>query len=396
MTNICIDCRYIGPRPSGIAEVSQALVDFLPALAPDLYFTLLRHPAQASRLSAAANVTEIVVPHPANGPATMWWLPRIVNLAKVDLFHAPFNILPAGLKMATVTTIHDIMWLTHPRWCNDKPFGMVERAFYTHGIKRALRQSDAIATVSAASRKEIVALAPTKLSPRTFVTRSGVSPQFKPSHAPQAVLKSLGIAPGNRFILTVGQYAPYKNQEGAIRAFAQAFPTGCVPEPNQAPTSTSATPCVEGREMHLILVQRQGDGARHLLALAAQLGLTGYVHILAEVGRSELIHLYSAATALLHPSLCEGFGNPLAEAMACGCPVITSNLSAMPEVTGGAALLIDPSDPQSGGGALKKLACDPNLAAHLRAKGLQRAASLSWNQFAADNLAVYRHVLATK
>lgn len=374
MSTVCIDCRYIGPRPSGIAEVVQGLVDFVPALAPDLDFLLLRSRSQGARLSDASNVRELIVPQAANGPATMWWLSRVVDLSGIDLFHATFNIMPAGLRMPCVTTVHDIMWLTHPAWCNPRPFGRIERLFYARGIERALRNAAAIATVSQASRDEIVALAP-ETAPRAFVTRSGVSADFRPVGTGAASLAVLGVPPGKRFVLTVGQYAPYKNHDGAVRAFALAF---------------------GGRDdIDLVLVQRMGKGAQRLLRLAADLGIAGRVRLLGPVGRSAMVQLYSAATALLHPSFCEGFGNPLAEAMACGCPVVTSNASAMPEVTNGAALLADPCDPTAIAAALLRVAGDPEQTEAMRRAGLSRASELTWPAFAAANLAIYREVLAS-
>ena len=106
------------------------------------------------------------------------------------------------------------------------------------------------------------------------------------------------------------------------------------------------------------------------------------------------MQLYCGAEALLHPSFIEGFGNPVAEAMACGCPVVTSDCSAMPEVAGGAALLADPRDPGAIAAALKRAVEDPALAADLRARGLRRAAELDWRAFAAANCALYRRVLS--
>jgi hypothetical protein len=110
---IALDCRYIGPRPSGIGEFVAALVQHLPPLAPDCEFTFLRHTRAAGPLSAAANVREIEVGAAANGPVTLLHLPLAVDLAGIDLFHAPANILPGGLAMPTITTIHDVMWLTN-------------------------------------------------------------------------------------------------------------------------------------------------------------------------------------------------------------------------------------------------------------------------------------------
>jgi glycosyltransferase involved in cell wall biosynthesis len=371
---VCIDCRYIGPRPSGIAEVVRGLVDHLPALAPDLRFLLLRHPAHEGRLSDAENVTEQVVKQAANGPATMWWLPRVVDLSGVDLFHATANIMPAGLPMPCVVTVHDIMWLTRPRWCGTGFKGRIDRQFYGHGIMRALRSAEAIATVSGATAAEIAAFHPPGAE-RTTVTLSGVSRRFRPVASDPAALQALGLVPGRAFVLTVGQYSPYKNHEGAIRGFAQAF--------------------ARRMDIDLVLVQRSGPRGDRLLDLARRLGMGGRVHVLPAVSDDALLALYCAATALLHPSFCEGFGNPVAEAMACGCPVVTSGVSAMAEVAGGAARLVDPSETASIAAGLRDVTDDPGRAIEMRAAGLLRAGDLQWGGYAEANLAIYRRVLGS-
>jgi alpha-1,3-rhamnosyl/mannosyltransferase len=373
MTVVCIDCRYVGNKPSGIGEVTWALLHHLPRLAPDLQFLLLRNAQRSQKLNDAANVTEVSVKNPANGPATLWWLPKVVNLKSVDLFHAPFNIMPAGLGMKTVTTMHDIMWLTHPHWCNPRLYGQIERRFYAHGIKRALNHSDAIATVSGATKAEIVKIRP-DLEDKISVTLSGVSEQFQKVEVDEDALVSVGLEPGQRFVLTTGQFAPYKNHEGALRAFAKAFG--------------------HRDDIQLVMVQRRNPGVEDLVALANQLGVEKQVHFTGTVSFETLLQLYSGALALLQPSLCEGFGNPVAEAMACGCPVVTSNISAMPEVAGGAALLVDPLDTDAIAEALGTLASNDALAKNLSKKGLVRAKKLSWEQFASDNLDIYRKLLA--
>ena len=349
----------------------RALVDHLPTLAPDWQFLLLRHASLGERLSSEANVAEVPVATETNSPAGMWYLPQIVDLDGIDLFHAPSNILPRGLKMPTVTTIHDVMWLTDPELCKQGAWGHIERRFYAHGLRRALARSDAVCTVSEATRHAVITLDPHREG-RTFTILPGVSEEFCPRGVGNAELAALGLS-DRRYILVVGQNAPYKNHLGAIRAFAAAF---------------SEDPGID-----LVLVQRRGPRSDALKREAQQLGIIDRVRFLLSVEEEDLPSLYCGATALLHPSFCEGFGMPLAEAMACGCPVITSNRAAMPEVTGGSALLVDPHDTQCIADALVRIDKEPGLAQELSRLGLRRAQELKWQDFAAGNLDVYSRVL---
>jgi alpha-1,3-rhamnosyl/mannosyltransferase len=372
MPLVCIDCRYIGPKPSGIAKVVQALVDHVPELAPDLDFLLLKNPKLSKQLSTAENVTEAVVNAAANSPTTMWRLPSVADLSLVDLFHATFNIMPARLHMPCVTTVHDIMWLTNPEWCNSRFSSLLERFFYQHGIRRALERSAAIATVSEASRHAIESYAP-HVAHRIHVTPLGVSRAYRQVAFQPEELARLGLSPGRSFVLCVGQYVPYKNHEGALRIFAEA--------------------AASLDHIDLVFVQRLNRYSDDLRRLAATLGLADRVHFLPLVHQGDLTLLLNAAEVLLHPSYCEGFGLPLVEAMACGCPVVTSNQSAMPEVVGDAGLLADPYDVRAMATALRSVIEDPSVASEMKEKGLQRAASFQWREFARDNLEIYRRVL---
>jgi len=373
MARICLDCRYVGARPSGIGEVSRALAQHVPALAPQHEFVILCPPHSPLLDLEHTNAQIRVVRAKANGPATMWAMARCTDLGGIDLFHAPFNILPAPLGMKTVVTVHDIMWLTDPQWCRAGLRGRVERAFYGHGIRRALRRADRIATVSEASARAIARHTPDGAQ-RIRVTLSGVSPRFRPREGARgALFNRLGLRPDRRLILTVGQYAPYKNHEGALEAFARAL----------------------GKDQFfdLVFVQRQGNGARRLRRLARQRGIEERVHTLPALDEDDLIALYSHAQLLLHPSLCEGFGNPIAEAMACGCPVITGNRGAMAEVAGSAGWLVDPENPDAIARAIRALCDDRALAERLSRQGRARARELTWEKFARANLAIYNELL---
>ena len=372
MPRILIDCRYLNGRPSGIGEMVLALATYLPRQAPDLQFTFLTNAAAPQPLRSDSNVTCLQVTAPANGPGTMWFMPGLVDLDDIDLFHAPANILPAGLTMPTVTTIHDLMWLEHPEWCSPGLLHPVRKAFFAGGIRRALRRSTAIAAISDATATAITRHFP-DAAMRTHVTLSGVSEDFAPVQRNAGVLAGCGLDPERRYILVVGQYAPYKNHDGAIRAFTAA--------------------CKTVDDIDLVLVQRQGPSSASLLKLARRLGMGDRIRFTGPVERAELIQLYSSAELLLHPSLCEGFGNPVIEAMACGCPVITSSISAMPEVAGGAALLADPHDTNDLARQIGEVLGDDGLAQDLRRRGHARAHEMRWEKFAKANLAIYRRIL---
>jgi glycosyltransferase involved in cell wall biosynthesis len=376
---ICIDARYLRERPSGIATIVQAIVDHVPGWAPELDFLLLKHPNAPGRLSAAPNVREVVVRQEANGPATLFFLPRLVDFDGVDLYHGPFNILPHGLEMRTVVTINDVMWLTHPQWAQSPGiWKYVETPFYQHGIKNALRHATRIIAISQATKREIEKLDP-RAADRTRVVLEGVSSGFRPTGdevgraaIEAARTKHLGD-PHRRYVLSVGQYVGYKNHDTVLRAFALAFG--------------------KDSDVHLAFVQRLGSGPEVLGPMARDLGVGGRVHFLHGVPFPELVHLFQGAMVLCHPSLVEGFGNCPSEAMMAGCPVVTSNRSSMPEVSGSAALLVDPEDPADVARALARVAGEPELAASMSARGMVRAAELTWEACARGTLDVYRETL---
>jgi glycosyltransferase involved in cell wall biosynthesis len=368
---VCIDARYVRERPSGIGGIVEQLVGRVPWLAPDLRFLLLRHPRCDGPLCSAPNVTEVPVPWEANGPVTLLWLPRAVDLRGVGLFHAPFNILPAGLTMPTVTTVHDLMWLS-PSWLSvaKSLWGRVERAFYENGIRRALSTSTRIVTVSDATREDVERIGGA-CAARTVTIRPSVHPDFlaQPVADDESGIRRVKSTE-RPYVLVVGQSAPYKNHGAVLRAFSRV-----------------------AQGLDLVVVHRLGHRG-DLERMAGRLAIADRVHFLNAVPRAELVRLYRGALALCHPSFCEGFGMPILEAMACGCPVITSPVASMPEVAGDAAIYVSPDDEVALASAIGRVMTDRGLARGMRRRGRERARSWpSWASFAERHVRLYRELL---
>lgn len=373
---IVVDARYVRERPSGIGAMVDELVRRLPVLLPEERFHFLRHPEAREPLSTAANATEETVRAEANGPGTLFTLPVTQRLRNAKLFFAPANILPFAVPCPSVVTVHDLMWLDTPELCRAPgPWGAVETAFYGAGLRNTLRSAAAIVCPSHAT-KDAIARRSSRAAGRTTVVPHGVDPAFHTLVAGRDDIARAVAAhvPGaRRYVLTVGQAAGYKNHAGVVRAFAEAFPRD------------------DGT--HLVLVQRLGGESGRLLALARVLGVADRVRVLPTLPFADLVALLRGALCLCHPSFVEGWGMPITEALAAGCPVLTSHTSCMPEVTGGAAELVDPASPPAIALGLRRLADEPERREALRILGRTRAAQLSWAQTAARTADVLRHVL---
>jgi len=374
---ITIDARYIGPQTSGIGRYTENLIRELLDLDVGLRLHLICDPAapqagfgespHVERLSFQTFGAE------ANSLRTRHVLGRSLK-AESDIFHSPFNILPAGLKCKKVFTLHDIMWLLDVNYCTNIWWRkMVTGTFYKTFIPRSVREADQIMTVSHASRQEIEDYFP-EVKGRVHVTYNAVDPYFKPLDPSFAMpLLKTHFDPHDPFVLVVGQGTPYKNHKGALAGFVQAFED--VPE------------------MKFVIVRRLSRTDDELSELKAHPAMQGRIIQLEHVSIEVLRALYSMAHIFLFPSIYEGFGLPALEAMACGTPVVTSNFGAMAEVAGGAAQLVDPRDTASIAKGLRQLWDDPELHQSFAKRAQARAAEFSWARCAEQALSVYNLML---
>jgi glycosyltransferase involved in cell wall biosynthesis len=292
---------------------------------------------------------------------------------QLDLFHATHYVLPPLPRGRAVVTIHDIIHLLYPQFLPNRVAHLYARIM----IRRALKVADRIITVSHNSKRDLVdhfGVAPARVE----VIYNGVSRGFRqdvPGEERRRVALKLNLP--SPYLLFLGSDRPHKNARNVIKAFAEARRRGPLPH---ALVLAGPMPRNEGRVEALISA----------LDLGAAIRRTGIVD------DADMPGLFAGADAFLYPTLYEGFGLPVIEAMASGTPVLTSSTSALQEIAGGYALLVDPMDAGAIATGIVTLATDPVKRAELAKMGLARAADFSWNKAAEATLSVYAAVLRTR
>jgi glycosyltransferase involved in cell wall biosynthesis len=364
---VVIDARYVREKPSGIGTYVQALVERLPAEAPGDWFQFWTHPLASRPLSRSPNTSEVVVRPGPNSPLPVWWPRRYGRFDEVDLFHSPHNMMPRGLPCATVVTVHDVMALERPELHLQGLERLVKSTYYRQAVWRALRESTRIIAPTRAAADRICALEPGAAA-RVHVIYEAAAPCFRPAQGEEPLRRSVLAltGAGAPYVLVVGANSATKRHADAVAAFAAGVP---VP-------------------WRLVLVQRRGS-QRGLANLAERLGIADRVVWIAGITRDDLITLMQAADVLVQPSLYEGFGLPVIEAMACGCPVVASDIPVFREITAGAAALAEPQHVEHLAEALRMVLTSPTRRREMAAAGLARAGQFSWDRCASETLEVY-------
>lgn len=296
------------------------------------------------------------------------FLPGRIDRDAIDVFHGPANFLPRRVAAPAAVTIHDMSYWVHPWRCPP-----VRRAYWKRMTAHTARRAQAIIAVSNAAKADIVRFL--KVSEAAIcVIAEAAHPRYRPLEGARHDAPPLarhGI--GGPYILHVGTLEPGKNLPRLLEAFA-AFRRRCP------------------REYRLALAGDRGWLFRDVFERIEALNLGGWVRLLGHVPDEEMPFLYNGAAFLAFPALNEGFGLPPLEAMACGLPVIASNVSAMPETLGEAPLYVDPLNAAEIAEAMLRLESDPALRARLRRAGLQRAALYSWSETGRQTLGIYRRL----
>ena len=293
------------------------------------------------------------------------------QLEQIDLFH---GLEPSGFPLfytrrKCVVTIHDVTPLILP-WA----FPPRHRWILATALSCVRRQADAVIVPSASAAADVVRHLNIDRD-RITVISMGCDPRFQAAVNPlrtATVRQRYGLP--ERYALFVGTLEPRKNLQTLLRGFAR-FRAECPQD-----------------DVKLVLAGGPGWGQEPFDGILDTLKMRDHVLFMGFVVDKDLPDLYRGAEVFVYPSLYEGFGLPVLEAMACGIPVITSDRSSLPEVAGNAALLIDPTQPEALAAALSSVVTDKALREELRWKGIARAKDFSWEAVARKTLAVYRDV----
>lgn len=312
-----------------------------------------------------------VVPHPylVSRALQGWKFHSGAHDRRVSVYHEP-NFLPLRFAGPTVVSIHDLSWIRYPETHPKERVAIMNRI-----LPLALERVQHVITDSEAIRREVISefrvsadrVTTTLLAPRNM---------FRPrDEATCAATLSKHNLQQRSYFLVVGTLEPRKNVETAVRAHAG------LPEAIR-------------RRFPLVLVGMRGWLTSRLEGELKAPVERAEVRPLGFVTDDQLADLYSGATALIYPSLYEGFGLPPLEAMACGTPVITSNVSSLPEVAGTAAVMHDPMDTDALRNAMKRFIEDREFWLQSAAASLKQAALFSWERCAKETIAVYRAAMS--
>jgi glycosyltransferase involved in cell wall biosynthesis len=296
----------------------------------------------------------------------------------LDLLHATVNVSPWFAGCPAVVTVPDLSFLRYP-----EAFPPFQRLYLRTQTRRSVHAARRVIAISAATQRDVVELLDVPAE-RVDVVHVGIDETFSPAPAGQveAFRRQKGLPP--RFILYVGTLEPRKNLVRLVQAFQQVK---ARPEHGDRAGAN--------QDLKLVLGGGEGWYYQDIFDEVARLDLEGEVMFPGYVPNQELAWWYRAAAVFAYPSLMEGFGLPVGEALACGTPVVTSDLSSLPEVAGDAALLVDPTSVDSMADALHRLLVDDDLARELSARGPQQAARFTWHRTALETVAVYRQALVS-
>jgi glycosyltransferase involved in cell wall biosynthesis len=367
---IAIDARLNAYRTGGIPQYTRQLLTALSAQAPDEQFISLQHREQLRPLVVAPNVARRTLFTPPHHRFEAWSLPIEIVAHRPDVVHFPDFIAPRRRTAPAVVTIHDLAFLHYPEILDD-----AARAYYGR-VRESAQTADAIIAVSEATRQDVAQLLDIPID-QVDVVYEAAAPMFgrieiRPGEA--RLLNGAPIAAGS-FMLFVSTLEPRKNLPTLLQALRI-----CI---DRHPA----------RPYRLVVAGARGWRDDAIFAAARDLRLGEHVQFVGGVGQYDLRWLYNACRMYINPSLYEGFGLPLLEAMACGAPCLAAATSSLPEIGGEAAIYVPPLDAGLWADAIEELWEDEDRRQELGRRGRVQAQRFSWQRAARETLQIYRRTI---
>ncbi|MGQ9598469.1 MAG: glycosyltransferase family 4 protein [Anaerolineae bacterium] len=285
-----------------------------------------------------------------------------------ELFHATEHLLPPFQQIPTVLTVHDMIFKLFPQYQKRLNYWYLNMTMPLY-----CRRADAIITVSECSKRDIVQAYGVDAAKITVIYEAA-SPEFMPLPRDVIAEGRLRLGLPDRFLLHVGTIEPRKNLIGLIEALQQLHDRGLI--------------------IPLVVAGGKGWLYEEFFRRLETLPIRDNIRFLGYVSVNDLPLLYNAATALIMPSLYEGFGLPVLEGMACGTPVLCSNVSSLPEIAGEAACYFDPCSSKDIAEAIQKVWLDAGLGEEMKEKGRSRASEFSWERAARETMSLYTRLLS--
>lgn len=363
---IAVDARALVDSPAGVGYYTRSLLERL-AIRGNFQFTALSPRAARDAGTLAEAGVQFETSSPRIG---FWWqqrtLPKRLRQGDFDLLWSPLGTLPQGAPIPSVVTVHDLTPLLFPYWHSWR-----NRVTFRRQLPGTLRAAKRIVAVSQATARDLERRFPT-CADRVLVIPNGVDPALAPASGALVDAIRRGLDAPRGYVLFVGTLEPRKNLTTLLDAWERVR--------NLLPDSPP-------------LLVAGAKGWRSA-ALRRRLQRAPGVRYLGRLPRPRLVEVLQGALAFVYPSLYEGFGLPVAEAMACGLAVITSDRSSLPEVVGDAGIQVNPRHTRDLAAAIVKLIEDPQLCAELGSEALERVQRFSWERTAEAMEGVFAAVLA--
>jgi glycosyltransferase involved in cell wall biosynthesis len=372
---IGIDATALPPQPVGAGNYIIQLIRALASLNVNDEFVIFAHQKGHALINLPEKDSfEWIILEDRNPGSRLIWeqtlFPQLVKKSGVNLLHSLHYTRPMKLPCASVVTFHDMTFFLYPELHT-----RAKRLFFPLAIRASARRADALIAVSESTRQDVIRVL--GISPEKIITiQSGVDPAFRPINdtvAKGKIAEKYDLP--ERFILYVGLIEPRKNLPMLISAFKRFIDSG--------------------KDYKLVLVGSYGWMYEKLLKQINNLDLEGMIYFTGYVSQEDLPLVYNLSSLFVYPTIYEGFGLPVLEAMACGVPVITTDVSSLPEIVGEAGMLVPVNDVEALYGAMIAVLGDEDVRRKMINKGMQRAAKFTWEQTAKLTFQVYQQVMRT-